>query len=86
MPIVWLLAAIVVIRIGTGTGTSLLKGADGHKLVAISSVIIAATNFALSVALVKPLGLIGVAVGTLVPVGTISMFVLYPGARAGEWA
>ena len=80
VPIVWLLAAIVVIRIGTGTGTSLLKGANRHKFVAVTSVIIAVTNFALSVALVRPLGLIGVAIGTLVPVGGVSLFALYPAA------
>jgi O-antigen/teichoic acid export membrane protein len=80
VPIVWLLAAIVVIRIGTGTGTSLLKGANRHKFVAVTSVIIAVTNFALSVALVRPLGLIGVAIGTLVPVGAVSLFALYPAA------
>ena len=40
--------------------------------------ITALANVALSIALVKPLGLSGVAIGTLVPVSVASIFVLFP--------
>ena len=35
-------------------------------------------NLALSIALIKPFGLVGVAVGTLVPIAFTAAFILYP--------
>jgi O-antigen/teichoic acid export membrane protein len=76
--VVQLLALIVVVRVGNATATTLLKGADRHRLVAGVNVLTAIVNVSLSIALVKPLGLAGVAIGTLVPVSAASIFVLFP--------
>jgi O-antigen/teichoic acid export membrane protein len=76
--VVQLLALIVVVRVGNATGSTLLKGAERHRLVAAVNVVTAVVNVSLSIALVKPLGLAGVAIGTLVPVSATAIFVLFP--------
>jgi O-antigen/teichoic acid export membrane protein len=76
--VVQLLALIVVVRVGNATGSTLLKGAGRHRLVAAVNVVTAVINVSLSIALVKPLGLAGVAIGTLVPVSAAAIFVLFP--------
>jgi O-antigen/teichoic acid export membrane protein len=76
--VVRLLALIVAVRVGNATATTLLKGADRHRFVAVVNVVTAIVNVSLSVALVKPLGLAGVAIGTLVPVSAAAVFVLFP--------
>jgi O-antigen/teichoic acid export membrane protein len=76
--VVQLLALIVVVRVGHATGSTLLKGAERHRLVALVNVVTAVVNVSISIALVKPLGLAGVAIGTLVPVSATSIFVLFP--------
>jgi len=76
--VVLLLALIVVVRVGNATGSTLLKGAERHRLVAVVNVLTAVVNVSLSIALVKPLGLAGVAIGTLVPVSATAIFVLFP--------
>ncbi len=73
-----LLAFTVIVRIGTATASTLLKGAGEHRLVAFATVAAAIANLALSIAIIKPLGLPGVALGTLVPVGLASTLVLFP--------
>jgi len=80
IPIIYILAAVVVIRVGNSTATTLLKGSGQHRLLAISNLIIALTNIAISVALVRSLGLIGVALGTLIAIASVSIFVLFPAA------
>jgi len=72
--VVQLLASIVVVRVGTATASTLLKGAGRHRLVAVVNVVTAIVNVSLSIALVKPLGLAGVAIGTLVPVSAAAIF------------
>src|SRR5262249_29188781 len=76
--VVQLLALIVVVRVGNATGSTLLKGADRHRLVAGVNVVTAVVNVSLSIALVKPLGLAGVAIGTLIPVSAAAIFILFP--------
>jgi O-antigen/teichoic acid export membrane protein len=76
--VVQLLALIVVVRVGNATGSTLLKGAGRHRLVAAVNVATAIVNVSLSVALAKPLGLAGVAIGTLVPVTATAIFILFP--------
>jgi O-antigen/teichoic acid export membrane protein len=76
--VVQLLALIVVVRVGNATGSTLLKGAERHRLVAAVNVVTAVVNVSISIALVKPLGLAGVAIGTLVPVSATAIFVLFP--------
>ncbi len=80
-----LLALIVAIRVGSSTATTVLKGAGRHKLLTVCNLSTAASNLLLSVALVGPLGLVGVALGTLVPISAAAAFVQFPAAcrRAG---
>ena len=72
------LALAVLARIGSATSGTLLKGAGRHRLVAVSNVVTAAANLSLSVLLIGPFNLTGVAIGTLVPVSVCAMFVLFP--------
>jgi O-antigen/teichoic acid export membrane protein len=46
---------------------AILQGMARHRLLAISAIAAGLTNLAISVALVRPLGLAGVALGTLIP-------------------
>jgi O-antigen/teichoic acid export membrane protein len=80
VPIIYLLAAVVAIRVGSTPATTLLKGADRHKFLAGANIFIAAANIILSIILVHSMGLIGVALGTLIPLGTASIFVIFPAA------
>jgi O-antigen/teichoic acid export membrane protein len=85
VPVLQVLALVTVIRVGAGTATTFLKGANRHQLLAAASVATGIANLALSVALVRPLGLTGVALGTLIPLALSTMFVVFPAAcrRAG---
>jgi len=78
--IVRLLAIVVSLRVGTLTAYTLLKGGGHHQFAAWSSVMVALTNLGLSVLLVGPLGFVGVALGTLIPVSISSVFVFVPKA------
>jgi O-antigen/teichoic acid export membrane protein len=73
-----LLLMTVIIRVGAGTAVALLRGAGQHRILAFTFVIAAVVNLSLSVAFVRPLGVAGVAIGTLLPVGAASMFVIFP--------
>ena len=78
--VVGVLALVLVFRVGNATATTLLKGAGNHRLLALSNLAIGIVNVGLSIAFVRPYGLIGVAVATLIPLGAISMLVLFPAA------
>jgi O-antigen/teichoic acid export membrane protein len=78
--VVRLLAVVVTIRIGTSTAYALLKGAGQHQFAAASSVAIAVANLVLSIILVRPFGLVGIALGTLTPVAIACIFILIPKA------
>lgn len=80
VPIIYALAAAVVIRVGNSTATNVLKGAGHHRLLAVTNISMAAANLALSIVLVRRYGLIGVALGTLIPLAVVSTFVLFPAA------
>lgn len=73
-----ILSLVVMIRVGNATSGTVLKGAGRHRLVAFTNVVAAIANLTLSILLVKPLGLAGVALGTLVPIAISSIFVLFP--------
>lgn len=75
-----ILLAVVVIRISTASANLILKGTGGHQLLAYTNAATAVVNVVLSIALVRPLGLVGVALGTLIPVAASAAFVLYPAA------
>ncbi len=80
VPIIHILAAVVTFRVGNATATTLLKGAGQHRLLALSNLVIGIANVVLSVGLVRKYGLQGVAVGTLIPLSLMSIFVLFPAA------
>jgi O-antigen/teichoic acid export membrane protein len=73
-----ILAVAVAIRVGNATGTTLLKGAGQHRMLAFTNLGTGVINLALSVALIKPYGLVGVAIGTLIPIAASSIFILFP--------
>ena len=72
------LAIVVLVRVGNATAATVLVGAGRHTLVAVCNVATAAANLSLSVLLVGPLGLTGVALGTLLPVSLGGMLVIFP--------
>lgn len=80
IPVLQILSIAVAIRVGDATSTTLLKGAGSHKLVAGVNLAAGLVNVALSALLIMPFGLIGVAYGTLIPIGCAAAFVLFPAA------
>ena len=80
IPVLQILSIAVAIRVGDATSTTLLKGAGSHKLVAGVNLAAGLVNVALSAMLIMPFGLIGVAYGTLIPIGCAAAFVLFPAA------
>ena len=75
-----LLSLSVIVRVGDATAATVLKGAGEHRLLAFTNVAAAFVNLALSLAFVKPFGLAGVALGTLVPILLASTLVVFPAA------
>ena len=80
IPIIQILSLAVVVRVGSATGNTLLKGAGAHKFVAWVNLTTGVVNAMLSVVLIRRFGLIGVAWGTLVPITIAASLVLYPAA------
>jgi O-antigen/teichoic acid export membrane protein len=58
--------------------SSILQGMARHRLLAISAIASGLLNLAISVALVRPLGLAGVALGTLIPTILECLFFVTP--------
>ena len=80
VPVLQILSIAAIFRVGAGTATTLLRGGGLHRLLAAVSLATGIGNVAVSIALVRPLGLIGVALGTLVPVVCSTCFFVYPAA------
>ena len=78
--VIYILSIVVALRVGNATSAVILKGSDLHKFLAFSNLSMAAGNLILSVLLVRVYGLIGVAIGTLIPITVFSMFVVFPAA------
>jgi len=85
IPVIQILAVAVAFRVGSATGTTLLKGAGKHRMLAFVNLGTGLANVALSIALVRRFGLVGVAWGTIVPIAFTSCFIVFPAAcrRAG---
>jgi O-antigen/teichoic acid export membrane protein len=75
-----ILVAVVAIRVGNATATTVLKGAGGHRLLAFTNAGTALANVALSLLWVRHYGLIGQAMGTFVPVAFSALVILWPAA------
>jgi O-antigen/teichoic acid export membrane protein len=80
IPVLQILAVATAIRVGAGSATTLLKGANRHRLLAAASIGTGISNVALSIALVQPLGLPGVALGTLIPLVCSTGVIVFPAA------
>lgn len=78
--IVQILALVVIVRVGSSTASIVLKGAGLHKRLTTLIALMSLANLGLSIALIPTIGLLGVAVGTLVPVTATAMFGLFPTA------
>jgi O-antigen/teichoic acid export membrane protein len=76
----YILAVTGVVLVGLGPLGNILLGIGRHKLVAGVAIGEALANLALSVVLVRRFGMLGVAVGTAVPVLIANLFVLLPAA------
>jgi O-antigen/teichoic acid export membrane protein len=80
--IVEVLAVVVVIRVTAWTSATVLQGAGRHRLLAISNLVAAAVNVALSVIFIRRFGLPGVALATLLPATTRAALITIPVACA----
>jgi O-antigen/teichoic acid export membrane protein len=74
------LAVLVVLRVGTSTASVILQGAGEHARLTAYVGVTGLANLALSIALVKPYGLIGVAIGSIIPVAAMSATATFPQA------
>ncbi len=75
-----ILLTVVLVRISTASANLILRGAGQHRLLTYTNAATAAVNVLLSIVLIRPFGLLGVALGTLIPVSVSAAFVLYPAA------
>ena len=77
-PVIQILALAVALRVGNATSTTLLKGSGHIRRLAFVNIGTGLVNLALSALLIGPFGLLGVAVGTVIPVAFSSIFILFP--------
>ena len=75
-----LLAYVVMLRTWMAVPGTVLKGSGRAAFVAKVSAWSAVANVLLSVILVRPLGLVGVALGTVIPVTLTAVFAVFPAA------
>jgi O-antigen/teichoic acid export membrane protein len=80
IPVIQVLSVSVAIRVGGATGNTILKGAGEHRLLAWVNLGSGVINVLLSVLLVRRFGIVGVAWGTLLPLSSASIFILFPAA------
>jgi O-antigen/teichoic acid export membrane protein len=73
-----ILAVAVTIRVGGATATMVLKGAGLHRTLAVVNLSAGVCNVALSILLIGPFGLTGVALAALFTIAPAGMFVLFP--------
>jgi len=78
--ILQILAALVILRVGNATSAAILKGAGEHRRLTAYVGITGLGNLALSIALVKSYGLVGVAIGTVEPVAFMAVTATFPRA------
>src|SRR5690349_9532609 len=78
--VIYILSIVVALRVGNATSSVILKGSDLHKFLAFSNLGMALGNLILSILLVRVYGLVGVALGTLIPMVVLALFVTFPAA------
>jgi O-antigen/teichoic acid export membrane protein len=74
--LVWILVASGFFFVSQGTSSMILQGIAKHKWVAVAAITSGVANLGISILLVRSMGLIGVAYGTLIPNFLEWMFVL----------
>jgi O-antigen/teichoic acid export membrane protein len=79
MPL-YILALAGVVLVGQGPLGNILLGTGRHRLVAFVSLGEAIANLILSVLLVRRFGMLGVAIGTAVPIALANLLILLPAA------
>jgi O-antigen/teichoic acid export membrane protein len=80
VPVIQILAVAVTMRVANATGTTVLKGAGSIRSLAMINLATGLANLVLSALLIRPYGLVGVAVGTLIPIAISSSVVIFPRA------
>jgi O-antigen/teichoic acid export membrane protein len=82
-PGVWplyVLAMTGIVLVGQGPLGNILLGSGRHRLVAFVSLGEAVANLVLSVILVRRFGMLGVAIGTAIPIAVANLLILLPAA------
>src|SRR5207237_2210322 len=77
-PLVTLLAVAAVLMTSQRPAVEVLQGMARHRMIAVTSVVAGIVNVLLSIMLVRRFGLIGVAVGTLVPSAAMALGIVAP--------
>jgi O-antigen/teichoic acid export membrane protein len=80
VPVAQVLAAVIAFRVANATSQVVLKGGSAYRMYAFTQLGIAIVNVALSVWWIQWYGLVGQAMGTLVPLALASMFIMWPAA------
>jgi len=80
IPVAQILATVIAFRVGNSTAGIVLKGGGRIRLVAFTNALVAVVNLTLSLIWIQRYGLVGQALGTLVPVAVGSLFVIWPAA------
>ncbi|MEO5365977.1 MAG: oligosaccharide flippase family protein [Magnetococcus sp. WYHC-3] len=78
LPVLWVFLGIVWVAVAEATAGRLLLGMGQVRFDARVSSLGALANVALSLVLVHPLGILGVALGTLVPVAAVNLLWVLP--------
>jgi O-antigen/teichoic acid export membrane protein len=78
VPVAQVLAVIIAVRVGNATASIVLRGRHGYRQLAFQNLFVAIANVALSVWWIQWYGLIGQAMGTLVPVAFAQIFLTWP--------
>ena len=72
-PITFILASASILELSSASGAAILQGLGRHHWLAIMGACAAAANIVMSILLVRDYGLIGVAIGTLLPTAVIAL-------------
>jgi O-antigen/teichoic acid export membrane protein len=78
--LVQILSLVVLVRVGTATAGTILRGGGRHQLLSVSNLVIGIINILLSIVLIRTHGLPGVAVATLIPAAFRGATILVPAA------
>jgi O-antigen/teichoic acid export membrane protein len=78
--VIQVLCLAIAVRVGSATANTLLKGAGQHRFIALTNLAVSGVNVALSIVLVQKYGLFGEALGTLIPLSLMGVFVQFPAA------